>query len=40
MPEEGTNFAGVDESLADIDNHIQGDDHTLTVEDIQTLKTT
>ena len=38
VPEEGTNFAGVDESLADIDNHIQGDDHTLTVEDIQTLK--
>ena len=23
VPEEGTNFAGVDESLADIDNHIQ-----------------
>lgn len=38
VPEEGTNFAGVDESLADIDNHIQGEDHTLTVEDLQTLK--
>lgn len=38
LPEEGTNFAGVDESLADIDNHIQGEDHTLTVEDLQILK--
>lgn len=38
VPEEGTNFAGVDESLADIDNHIQGEDHTLTVEDLQILK--
>lgn len=38
VPEEGTNFAGVDESLADIDNHIQGENHTLTVEDLQTLK--
>ena len=38
VPDGGTNFAGVDESLADIDNHIQGEDHTLTVEDLQTLK--
>lgn len=38
MPEEGTNFAGVDEELADLDNHIQGADHTLTVEDLQILK--
>lgn len=38
LPNEGTNFAGVDESLADIDNHIQSEEHTITVEDLQTLK--
>ena len=38
LPEEGTNFAGVDEELAELDSHIHSDDHTLTVEDLQTLK--
>lgn len=38
LPEGGTNFAGVDESLQDIDEHLQSTGNKLTVTDIQTLK--
>lgn len=38
MPEGGTNFAGVDSSLSDIDNHLSGGNHKLSVEDIQRLQ--
>lgn len=38
LPEGGTNFAGVDESLADLDLHIAGTGNKLTVSDLQTLK--
>lgn len=33
-----TDFAGVDESLADIDDHIQGTNHEVTSEDLQAIK--
>lgn len=36
-PEEGTNFAGVDESLANLDMHISSD-NKLSVADLQTIK--
>ena len=38
MPEGGTNFGGIDDSLEDLDNHLQGETHKLTVDDLQTLK--
>lgn len=38
MPEGGTNFGGLDDSLEDLDTHLQGEKHKLTVEDLQKLK--
>ena len=38
MPEGGTNFGGIDDSLEDLDNHLQGETRKLTVGDLQTLK--
>lgn len=37
-PEGGTNFASIDDSLANLDMHVSSDGGTLTVEDLQTLK--
>lgn len=38
LMENPTNFAGVDEDLADLDNHLQQQKHSLSVADIQKLK--
>lgn len=38
VPEGGTNFGGIDDSLEDLDKHLLEEKHKLTVEDLQALK--